>query len=105
VFAGIAIYCLRIWRTCYWRYEQIIMLVLVALLTAIAIAFLLPRIGLALSGLWWFLFKLSVFIYLVIWLRATLPRLRYDQLMKLGWKWLIPLGLGGVALNAVLGLV
>jgi NADH-quinone oxidoreductase subunit H len=105
VFAGIAVYCLRIWRTCYWRYEQTIMLALVAMFTLVALAFLIPRIGQGLSGLWWFFFKLSVFIYVVIWLRATLPRLRYDQLMKLGWKWLIPLGLAGVALNAVLGLV
>jgi NADH-quinone oxidoreductase subunit H len=81
------------------------MLALVAMFTLVALAFLVPRIGLGLSGLWWFFFKLSVFIYVVIWLRATLPRLRYDQLMKLGWKWLIPLGLAGVALNAVLGLV
>ena len=67
--------------------------------------FLIPLLTPLLSGLFWFFLKLSLFIYLFIWLRATLPRLRYDQLMKFGWKWLIPVGLGGVALNAVLGLI
>ncbi|MGH9068846.1 MAG: complex I subunit 1/NuoH family protein, partial [Acidimicrobiales bacterium] len=38
----------------------------------------------------WFLVKTVVFLYFYVWLRATLPRLRYDQLMDLGWKVLIP---------------
>ncbi|HYN36739.1 MAG TPA: complex I subunit 1 family protein, partial [Actinomycetota bacterium] len=40
--------------------------------------------------LFWFVLKTSVFVYLFVWLRATLPRLRYDRLMWLGWKRLIP---------------
>jgi NADH-quinone oxidoreductase subunit H len=39
----------------------------------------------------WFLLKLSVFVFIFIWLRASPPRLRYDQLMRLGWKILLPL--------------
>ena len=42
----------------------------------------------------WFLGKVFVFLFLYVWLRAALPRLRYDQLMTLGWKYLIPLSLG-----------
>jgi NADH-quinone oxidoreductase subunit H len=42
----------------------------------------------------WFLGKEMVFLFLYVWLRAALPRLRYDQLMTLGWKYLIPLSLG-----------
>jgi len=48
----------------------------------------------------WFLGKTVVFLFLYVWLRAALPRLRYDQLMDLGWKVLIPLSLGWVLLVA-----
>jgi NADH-quinone oxidoreductase subunit H len=47
----------------------------------------------ALSGAFWFSLKLSFFLFLYIWLRGTYPRYRYDQLMRLGWKWLIPLSI------------
>jgi len=43
-----------------------------------------------LPGPVWFLLKLAVFMFVFVWLRASLPRLRYDQLMKLGWKVLLP---------------
>ncbi|WP_181312090.1 NADH-quinone oxidoreductase subunit NuoH [Nocardioides campestrisoli] len=51
------------------------------------------------EGYWpvlWFFGKMFLFIFLFIWLRGTLPRLRYDQFMALGWKWLIPISLAWI---------
>ena len=44
-------------------------------------------------GAVWFLLKISFFLFLFIWVRATFPRFRYDQLMRIGWKILLPLSL------------
>ncbi|MBI1746467.1 MAG: NADH-quinone oxidoreductase subunit NuoH [Acidobacteria bacterium] len=44
-------------------------------------------------GLVWFLLKMSAFLFLYIWFRATFPRFRFDQLMRLGWKVFLPLGI------------
>jgi NADH-quinone oxidoreductase subunit H len=48
----------------------------------------------------WFLLKTFVILYLFLWIRATLPRYRYDQLMRLGWKVLIPLAIANVIVTA-----
>ena len=49
----------------------------------------------------WFLIKVFIFIFFFIWIRATFPRFRYDQLMKFGWKVLFPLALANILLTAV----
>jgi len=49
----------------------------------------------------WFIAKSFVFLYVFLWVRATLPRYRYDQLMRLGWKFLIPLAIANVIVTAV----
>jgi NADH-quinone oxidoreductase subunit H len=41
------------------------------------------------------------FMLVYIWFRATFPRFRFDQLMDLGWKWMIPLALGNIVVTAV----
>ena len=56
------------------------------------------------SGWWpmlWFFGKVMGFLFLYIWLRGTLPRFRYDQFMKFGWKFLIPVSLAWIVLVAV----
>jgi NADH-quinone oxidoreductase subunit H len=59
------------------------------------------------TGWWpllWFLIKISLLVYFFFWLRGSLPRIRYDQLMKLGWKVLIPTALGWTLIIATLRL-
>ena len=53
----------------------------------------------------WFVGKIFVFLYVFIWLRATFPRYRYDQLMAIGWKVLIPVAIGNLVITAVLKVV
>ena len=58
--------------------------------------------GPILPGPIWFLLKLAAFIFVFMWLRATLPRLRYDQLMMFGWKILLPVATLNAIATAVL---
>jgi NADH-quinone oxidoreductase subunit H len=51
-------------------------------------------------GIIWFAFKVAVVLFIFIWFRATFPRLRYDQLMAFGWKFLLPVALGNLFLMA-----
>jgi NADH-quinone oxidoreductase subunit H len=54
---------------------------------------------------YWFLLKVAVFIYLFIWYRATWPRYRFDQLMRIGWKVMLPISLGVLMLTAIVGVI
>jgi NADH-quinone oxidoreductase subunit H len=103
-FLGAAAYCAHRAKRMYYRYESVMLIAIAFLFLAAASVFLVPSIRETISGLYWFFAKLSLLIYVFIWLRGTFPRVRYDQLMAFGWKYLIPVGMGGVALNALLGL-
>ena len=53
------------------------------------------------EGVAWFTVKVYAFLFLFFWLRATLPRLRYDQLMRFGWKVMLPLALGNIVVTSI----
>jgi NADH-quinone oxidoreductase subunit H len=84
--------------------RKVLVLVSLGLIGAGAV-FLIPGFNAAAIGVFWFLFKVSMLIYVMIWFRGTFPRFRYDQLMNIGWKYMIPLGMASVIVNAILGMV
>ncbi|HUC30601.1 MAG TPA: NADH-quinone oxidoreductase subunit NuoH [Candidatus Acidoferrum sp.] len=55
----------------------------------------------ALLPVFWFVAKVFVFLFIYIWVRGTLPRFRYDQLMAFGWKFLLPLSLANLIATAI----
>ena len=60
-----------------------------------------PPILRALLPLFWFVLRVFIFIFIYIWVRGTLPRFRYDQLMEFGWKGLVPVGLMNLMATAL----
>jgi len=94
LFAASAYGC---WRMKLWPFT--------ALLGLTSAAFLIPAVATLVSAPFWFFFKISVVFYVLVWFRASWPRLRYDQLMDLGWKRLIPLALGSLLANAIIGMI
>ena len=62
----------------------------------------LPQIIAAFIPVFWFAFKLFLFIFLYIWIRGTLPRFRYDQLMAFGWKVLLPLAIANIVVTSAI---
>jgi NADH-quinone oxidoreductase subunit H len=85
--------------------QQKVLLGAALLLVLMGALFAVPVINHAIIGLFWFLLKVSTIIYLMIWFRGTFPRFRYDQLMNIGWKMAIPVGMAAVVVNAVLGML
>jgi NADH-quinone oxidoreductase subunit H len=61
-----------------------------------------PFAFLALPGIWWLLAKIAFFMFLFLWVRASFPRYRYDQIMRLGWKVFIPITLVWIAVVGVM---
>lgn len=72
-----------------------------AVLDTVLPAWLINTINMAILAPFWFGIKLFLLICFFIWLRATLPRLRYDMLMKFGWKGILPVGLVNIVLIAL----
>jgi NADH-quinone oxidoreductase subunit H len=87
------------------RYEnllgRIVLPGLGAVMAAIGAALIVfPVVNDAIQGVFWFLAKVFVFLFVYIWIRGTLPRFRYDQLMSFGWKFLLPVSIANVILTS-----
>ena len=81
--------------------EYAAMILMCAMTTILFLGGWLPPIDIApfnwIPGVFWFAGKVAVMLFFYLWVRATFPRYRYDQLMRLGWKVFLPLSLGAVA--------
>jgi NADH-quinone oxidoreductase subunit H len=71
----------------------------------IGLATFIPAVRDRVGDIFWFSAKVAGFMYLYIWYRGTFPRYRFDQLMKVGWKILLPMGIGLLILTAVAGIL
>jgi len=98
------------------RVQRLFMLAVAGLCFVVALVLLAPVVAPKLNpsiaetvkpfyagihGGFWFLFKVSAYIYMFMWLRFTVPRYRFDQLMRLGWHFLIPLSIINVLVVGV----
>jgi NADH-quinone oxidoreductase subunit H len=72
-----------------------------AVLALIGLLMFLPQVRERVGDVFWFSAKVAGFMYLYIWYRGTFPRYRFDQLMKVGWKVLLPTGLALLIVTAV----
>ena len=73
-------------------------------LALIGLVLFIPSVSLRVQDIFWFSAKVAGFMYLYIWYRGTFPRYRFDQLMQMGWKVLLPMGLGVLILTATAAL-
>ena len=74
------------------------------LLGLIGLVMFIPAVSARVGDVFWFSAKVAGFMYLYIWYRGTFPRYRFDQLMKVGWKVLLPVGLALLILTAVVAM-
>lgn len=74
-----------------------------AALGLLGVVCLLPAVRVRVQDIFWFVLKVGFFMYLYVWYRTTFPRYRFDQLMKVGWKVLLPISIAVVVLTALIG--
>jgi NADH-quinone oxidoreductase subunit H len=86
------------------RANKIGMLILGLIIAGVAFILFLPPVFHRTTDILWFCLKIGFFMYLYIWYRATFPRYRFDQLMRVGWKVLLPLALGVLIVTGIIGL-
>jgi len=98
---GVALYCLSLVPKQPVKIQKIVMALVAGLCVIIAgvLAGALvapPAVMQGIHGAFWFMAKVFAYIYAFLWIRFTFPRYRFDQLMRLGWRFLIPLALVNV---------
>jgi NADH-quinone oxidoreductase subunit H len=106
-FLGLAVMCLvgtvRMPKIAQLKAQSIGLAVFGMLLAGIGLLLLAPGVRERCQDVFWFVAKVAVFQYVYIWYRATFPRYRFDQLMKVGWKVLLPVSLGVLIVTAIVG--
>jgi len=78
--------------------------VLGMVVAAVGVLMVVPPVALKITDIAWFVLKIGFFMYLYVWYRATFPRYRFDQLMRVGWKVLLPISLGVLIVTGIVGL-
>ncbi len=87
----------------YFKIQTIGLAAFGGALAVIGLILFIPPVRDRIQDVYWFVAKVAVFMYLYIWYRATFPRYRFDQLMKVGWKVLLPTAIGVLIVTAVVG--
>jgi NADH-quinone oxidoreductase subunit H len=107
LFLGLALGCFigvaRMPKKPAFKVQVIGLGILGVLLGMVGVALMLPAVRVRVQDIFWFCAKVGVFMYLYIWYRGTFPRYRFDQLMKIGWKVLLPISLAVLVVTALLG--
>jgi len=104
--AGLTFYSVaRMPKHPYFRVQTMGLAGFGAVLGLIGLALFAPPVRDRVQDIYWFAAKVAGFMYLYIWYRGTFPRYRFDQLMTVGWKILLPIGLGVLIVTAILGVV
>lgn len=105
VFAASGVLCLHLVKKQPIKAYAVSMAILGLCFFGTAAVYMIPAFNAVAVPVFWFLLKLTGALYVMIWLRGTFPRYRYDQLMNIGWKVMIPTALGALFVNALVGML
>jgi NADH-quinone oxidoreductase subunit H len=89
----------------YFKIQTIGLGAFAGALALIGVILLIPAVRDRIQDIYWFSAKVAAFMYMYIWYRGTFPRYRFDQLMKVGWKVLLPIGIGVLVATAIVGVL